>query len=142
MHRERLEQAIRVLEQVKVEDFYIECWYMSLNHPDAFQEVVGSRHRKSNHCGFVACAIGHMARDPWFNAQGLTLTVREDEAMSFPSFAGHEVSFTQVADFFGVSIRLAMDVFSGSQYEIELGCEIYEVTPTDVAAKLRQLLES
>lgn len=50
---ERLEQVIRVLENVKDAEFNLDCW------------------RIDKSCGTTACAVGWAMCNPWFNARGL-----------------------------------------------------------------------
>jgi len=91
---ERLEQGIRVLENPpKGLKFNLKLWTA---------------------CGTVACAVGMMAQDPWFQAQGLTLSHPKD---GYPTFKQSQ-GWNATAHFFGLTGRTeAYHLFSYDSYK-------------------------
>lgn len=84
-------------------------------------------------CGTVACAVGWAASDPEFQAEGLRLVGDEDD--SIPQFCGW-TGFEAAALFFECGMHNAEGVFSPGGYEKPYE----EITPADVAARVRKLL--
>jgi hypothetical protein len=141
MNRERLEQAIRVLEAVHPSEFYIDHWYRKcdkdLSDPTLLARLTT---REGNTCGFVACAVGHMALDPWFNSQGLTLG-RDSHSFAWPVVAGIEAGYPELATFFGIAENDARNLFSSHRYSEKQFASLEEVTPDHVAERIKRILE-
>lgn len=70
MYRNRMVQALRVLEAVRDEQrlFSLHTW-RSVD-PEFFEELISSEALPDGACGTVACAIGHIMVDPWFTRRG------------------------------------------------------------------------
>lgn len=64
---ERLQQLVRVLEQVRDEKrpFDMEWWADAFDPPSITTPV--------NECGTASCAAGWAARDPWFRRRGFDM---------------------------------------------------------------------
>ena len=106
---QRLEQVIRVLQELpEGKKFQMGHWM---------------------ECGTSGCAIGWSAMDPWFKRRGLKLELDEDTmdnraylypsrslvpAIYMPVYRGKE-EFPAVADFFGISIDTADQLFMPRQ---------------------------
>jgi hypothetical protein len=144
MHRERLEQAIRVLRAVQANAFHISHWYDEFAAAVTKSTAAQMRIAQGNDCGFVACAVGHMARDPWFNSQGLTLRKREYAGAAFahttPEIHGETVTFGRVKEFFEIDRVDAYHLFSASNYCVQCG-SAENVTPAHVIARIEELLK-
>lgn len=125
MNEQRLREGIRVLHNVHEDQFEICVW----------------RSKRSS-CGYIACAIGHMAMDPWFNAQGLTLgdgSEFKGHVITLPFVNGEEGGnatnrYALLADFFGISLQECFWLFSPEHYVEETA------TPTDVIERIIKLL--
>lgn len=117
MHRPRLENALRVLRTVRDESFSIAHWRLDIEKPDAVEQ----EHREQPSCGFVACAVGHMAMDPWFNDQGLTLEkLNNGYSVKIIGFPDHQLydSFEALGVFFDLPLANVRRLFSGITYAL------------------------
>lgn len=107
-YKERFENLLRVLEQVQNTTesqiiFDMDTWYCA----------------RQMECNSYACAIGSCALDPWFQAQGFTLTtliVTPSWQFSGPTFQG-KVEWNAVGAFFGISQETAAFLFRSEYYD-------------------------
>ena len=115
MHLRRLEQALRVLQTVKERKFSISFWYRNL---EGLLDSMPWREQERKPCGFVACAVGHMALDPWFNAEGLTLEEvsgsRNSDLFIFGKYWTRP--YEGLGRFFDIPPDEARQLFSGMTY--------------------------
>jgi hypothetical protein len=118
MSTERLQHLITILEKVPEEKFDLLSW----------------------HCGTTACAVGHAALDPVFNAQGFKLSPGIYSQAAHPTFKPDEDSETHtgwsaVAEFFDLSYGMACYLFDKARYD--------ELNPTtaDVIKRIKLYLE-
>ncbi len=99
-HIERLEQVVRVLEELPKEKKF------DLNHWSI--------------CGTVACAVGWAASDVWFRRRGLGLEkiwgLFEGKTQYQPAFKGLD-DWEAVEAFFGLGEREAEHLFSAFTYK-------------------------
>lgn len=89
MNRPRLLHLISILEQVNSEDYDQSHW----------------------HCGTTACAGGHAAMDPLFQAEGLSQT-----STGAPLYAGYD-AFDALSRFFDLSYAQTSYIFGSTTYE-------------------------
>lgn len=121
----RLERLTRLLES---EDLNPALFDMSTWS----EEVRNGQHD----CGYAACAIGWATTIPEFAQAGLRLEVIGIEV--YPQFGERGYSpFVALAAFFGISNDEARDLFSNLTYG---NIPSKQITPTMVAAKIRQLI--
>ncbi len=99
--RERLQELAEVLDGVPEDEFDIDHWQ--------------------------SCGVGHAARDPWFQAQGLGLSRAGNVLVDGELLLG-AYGFAPVARFFGVSPTDARRLFSGT------------TTPGRLARRIRRLM--
>jgi hypothetical protein len=90
---------------------------------------------QGNDCGFVACAVGHMALDPWFNTQGLSK--RGNSVL----LDGEDVNTTALGKFFGIPTYKADVLFMGSTYYLAPPhVSLIDVKPEHVIERVEKLL--
>ena len=124
MYRNHLLKLADLLDHIKVEEFNIHRWQDS--------------------CGTVACAIGHAAKDPYFQELGLTLMKPETMPTGCysegvrPHFEG-EYGFVAAAKLFGISYDDAERLFSFVGYAWIGGTK--KVHPSDVAQRIRLFVD-
>ncbi len=125
--RERLAKLATLLMTVPDKHFDMSVW------------------RDGEDCGTAACAVGHAAMDPWFNARGLKLQKR-NKLMSrpghswIPFFQGRTrkyLSLKAAQAFFGLSYEDAGHLFLPRKYRNEG----LDVKPSTVARRIRTLLK-
>jgi hypothetical protein len=140
MNIARLENAIRVLEEVTPNAFLLSVWYLDfVNGTRMCPESIEKKLADGNTCGFVACAVGHMALDPWFNSEGLCLdylTVAVNDGQGTPVIDNFSVNDRRLGDFFGINEYDASKLFGIFAY----GGDPEKVTPAMVADRIRQLI--
>ena len=86
-----------------------------------------------NDCGTVTCAMGWAAQDPTFQAEGLSSYAPKYFEPVFDNKDGIEAA----AAFFGLHCSEAGNLFFPEEYP---GPE-HAITPSDVAKRVRRLLE-
>lgn len=102
-YRERLEQVIRVLEELPTgKKFSLRRWMT---------------------CGTIGCAVGWAAMDPWFRRRGLRLEIhapcpkdRFGRSQYWPSYRGHH-DFEAVSRFFGLDYLTSRELFDPRCYQ-------------------------
>lgn len=82
MHTERMEQLIRVLEEVQAarKPFDLRDWAYPCDAKGNLLDLDGCEsdaEREALTCGTACCAIGHAGLDPWMMAQGLRLVIED-----------------------------------------------------------------
>ena len=135
MNRERLENAIRVLKQVREDNFNMRLWY------SGGRSTLRAAPKENTDCGFVACAVGHMAMDPWFNAQGLELELLDDDVVYVPAVNGNTrgCAYARIAEFFDIrDVEGARHLFS--QHSYAGGWR--PVKPAQVIERIEKLLQA
>lgn len=123
MHEERLLKLAELLE-TKVERKAFELW----NYCDTSLEG-------KTGCGYVACAVGHAMRDPWFRRRGFT-TGKSDSCLNthVPFYKKTGSTHNEACqEFFEISIREFGDLFTSKGYE-------KDPTPKQVAKKIRKFV--
>jgi hypothetical protein len=150
---ERLELLATKLEAYEFAapaEFKLIDWFRAPDYPAYTEEVVQVRDRfkyvvvdpTKVQCDAAACACGHAALMPEFNAQGFKLVVPVSGAKTAqPFFDGH-VGWPAVQEFFGLKNSWAEYLFNPDQYEEEPGVEVDGEgvplpTPDVVAARIR-----
>lgn len=142
MHVERMEQIIRVLENVesKGQNFNLGCW-----------KILDPQ------CGTCACAIGWAAEDEWHNKQGFF-----NEAVYMPSVHNQNINlvpyvpmyvnelegtryagFDAVAQYLDISVSEARWLFLSESYGIfERGSirGVSEITPLEVIRQIQEFM--
>lgn len=113
-----LELVVEVLERIPDGVFKMTDWFTQ------------------NDCGTQACAIGHCAMTPLFNAWGLTL-VEQDDYFN-PCYTCEDgyctYSFSAVQDFFLINYDLARYLFNPSRYD-----DIYSIV--EVKTRIQSVIE-
>lgn len=121
MHRERLENVVRVLRSLPPEaEFNLLSWVGDLERgsDDWDSDYNGLIFREEDfplivepmliphNCGCSACACGYAGLDPWFREQGFCTT--PSGTVTFSGFQSWEA----VQAFFDISARIAERLFS------------------------------
>lgn len=147
MHRQRLELAITVLNEVTAGAWtpaiarYVENVPIQFNLQTWFG-FAADPHGRVSHCGYAACAVGHMCLDSRFIEQGLqmdsalcpiwvlTEPTKEDRWPDNPT------AWDAVTSFFEISVGQACRLFDPNQYEHP------RPTPEQVVERIVALLDS
>jgi hypothetical protein len=87
-------------------------------------------------CGFVCCAIGHAAHDPWFNERGFAMH-RAGTPVVLHNDKVTQTSWFAVTTFFRISHEEAQFLFSEESYK-----EYRDTMGADVAARIRDFIEN
>lgn len=126
--KERLEQVIRVLEEieVKVNDDDPSVNF-DMSHWCEFY-TFASANGKQHDCGTSACAIGWAAQDEWFNNRGLRL---DDDIPQYYTGSPHGSIWRELSNFFRISQDHVTDLFTGDIHD----------KPRDVSARIEHYIE-
>ena len=125
MNEQRLHEGIRVLRTVQENQFEICVW----------------RSKRPSY-GFIACAVGHMAMDPWFNTHDLRMFYVKTEELprqGTPTIGNVAVTYESLAAFFSISEAHARLLFSSFGY-IAAFKDLDYVEPRYVAIRIVNLL--
>lgn len=129
MKRDLLRHLVRVMESVRDRGLPLNMW--------------GWIQESAEHaCGMVCCAGGWAALDPAFNALGLTAVVRDSRpghGLSGVTFKGMS-AFAALEEFFGLTSAQTEFLFAPHRYCDAEGFVRSDVTPDDVIARVRHLL--
>jgi hypothetical protein len=121
MNIERLTRLAELLDRVEPNKFDMNRWFSKTD------------------CGYVACAAGHAALDPWFQSEGLYLGFADDEEYlhSIPCY-GYKMDDEALAAFFDITNEQVSYVFMPYSYPIIA----WAVTPSWVAGRVREIIRT
>ncbi|MDP9155314.1 MAG: hypothetical protein M3O74_13800 [Pseudomonadota bacterium] len=148
MNIERLSRLAEVLESQKLianVSFHLATWLDADIRPPVTAERVSAGTGTDNYavvdaavlsCGTVACAVGHAALIPEFQALGLKMvrdvTPDQFDFGALPFFDG-KVSWAAVHAFFDIDEDWADYLFMGTRYDSS-------PSPNQVAARIREVI--
>ena len=120
MYRERMQQVVRVLHNVKEKGHLFSLRYWGSKDPEVIAELITAGDIPEGSCGSVSCAIGHVGLDPWFNRRGFRTEMYNvyDSEPVYRERQGYEYSsWNAVHEFFNVSAEDADRLFIDGYYE-------------------------
>lgn len=129
MNRPRMKHMLEILERVEPKHFDLSSWAWRPREAPPFT------------CATTACAIGHAAGDPEFQAQGLKLVQHPSEPWrGVPVYepAGRDYpvdGWCAVLDFFEINEGQASYLFDPGSY-----WEHHRRSPSEVARRIRKVL--
>jgi hypothetical protein len=146
MNVERLTRLAEVLEAQKFvakAEFKLDEWFEATDHDSfcTFGEAIDTPDGEmwqvdptTIACGTAACACGHAAMMPEFQAEGFKLLADMSDCQGVPYFEG-EIGWRAVEKFFGLENSEASDLFSQSAHSYE------GTTPFEVAQRIREFIK-
>jgi hypothetical protein len=137
METERLLRLAAFLDDLSPHEFNLDHWVGDMKFADQI-EVIAKGHIERG-CGTTACALGWAATIPEFREAGFGLAGVEGRHLLpiYKDAKGREFSDFQAAmHFFNLSSEVVTDVFYWRGY----GVDVADVTPAEVASKLRKIV--
>lgn len=140
MHKERLKEAIKCLEDVIERDkkFDMRDWIDEISFDDEMGElippssdVIAEYPAVKDFCNTACCAFGHMAFWPPFREQGLKIKYNHRPYVAYEKYHGDNAAKL----FFGLTEGQTIDLFFPSRYP-----DRNKITPQDVIKKIEGLL--
>lgn len=134
MNRERIAEAIRVMEEVRdgSKPFDMANWF--------------ERNSDPSDCGTAACFAGWLTRDPYFQALGLSVKIPAKPSYILgraPTYRC-EIGVAAIAELFDIYVGTAASVVFAEYYYNMIASGDYrkiDVTPDMVIRRLKELLE-
>lgn len=141
MNIEKLELAVKMLREVEAGTWSVTCEVLGGVEMETDIEGKGefsldSWVKPGKHCGFSACAVGHMMLDKRFNDMGLAPAVFGScpvMVLDGDREADNPAGWTAVTAFFEIRRVIAEYFFSEDKYE-------GNATPAQVADRIEQFL--
>jgi hypothetical protein len=128
MNEERLENLIRVLEEVR-------------DHNKPFEMALWFGDDEPMDCNTAACALGWACRDPWMQEQGLGVRKGTETSptgdirlvVAEPRYGYSQSGIDAASRFFGLSFDHAEDIFMLHNYERHPSID-------DVISRVREIM--